>query len=75
MSSTVSLTKAEYADLTSRAKAYDLIISLAQKEVAHVPPVRSTKRIITELKKTTRYSQDFLKSLERGFERSAHFTK
>lgn len=75
MSNSVSLSKTEYVDLTSRAKAYDLIVSLVQKEVAFVPPVRSTKKIIVELKKTEKYSQDFLKSIERGFQRSAHFTK
>ncbi|MDO8604740.1 MAG: hypothetical protein Q7K40_05110 [bacterium] len=75
MSNTVSLTKVEYSDLTSRAKAYDMIVSLVQKEVAFIPPVRSTKKIISELKKTEKYSQDFLKSIERGFQRSAHFTK
>lgn len=75
MSNTISLSKTEYIDLTSRAKAYDLMISLVQKEVAFVPPVRSTKKIILELKKTERYSKDFLKSIERGFQRSTHFTK
>lgn len=75
MSNTISLTKTEYVDLTSRAKAYDMIISLVQKEVAFVPPTKSTKKIISELKKTEQYSQDFLKSVERGFKRSAHFTK
>ncbi|MBI5798334.1 MAG: hypothetical protein HZB10_00175 [Candidatus Yonathbacteria bacterium] len=75
MSNTISLTKTEYIDLTSRAKAYDMIVSLVQKEVAFVQPVRSTKKIISELKKTEKYSQDFLKSIERGFQQSAHFTK
>ncbi|HAS84516.1 MAG TPA: hypothetical protein DCS23_00360 [Candidatus Yonathbacteria bacterium] len=75
MSNTISLSKTEYVDLTSRAKAYDMIVSLVQKEVSFVPPVRSTKKIISELKKTERYSQDFLKSVEKGFKRSTHFTK
>ena len=74
-STSINLTKSEYIDLKSRADAYDRIISLTRKEISIIPTERSTKKVIAEFKKTDKYSQEFLKSLEKGLKRSSFFSK
>jgi len=75
MSATVTITKTQYEALKRRAKAYERIVSAAGAEFFPSPPVRSTKAVISAMRKTKHYSPAFLKSLEVGLSRSRHFTR
>ena len=71
---TVTIPRMEYKVLKERAAAFDSIISDKKNPIFFPPPIRSTKKIISEFRKTGLYNERFLKSLERGLKRSDMFT-
>ena len=73
--STVTITKTQYHALKERADAYVRIASAARNELFTSPPVRSVKATIRAFRKTGKYNEAFLKSLERGLRESSFSTK
>jgi len=72
--STVVLKKSEYEELKTRADAYDRLVFAMREDIFYPPPTRSRTKILSEFKKTGRYSRVFLASLASGLKRSSHFT-
>lgn len=51
------------------------ITIIGKNELVFVePPVKDIKRIIAEMRKTKKYSAEFLKSMKQGLEESETFT-
>lgn len=71
--STVTITKTQYKSLKERADAYERIVSAARRELFTPPPVRSVRVAISAFRKTGKYNEAFLKSLERGLRESTFF--
>lgn len=71
--STITISKTQYEALKSRANAYERIAAAASKDLFSPPPTRDAKKIIREFRATKRYSETFLKSLEKGLSRSLYF--
>lgn len=72
--SNITIPKVEYQELKSRADAYGRMLEVAQTDFSLTPPERSRKKIISAFKKTGKYNQKFLSSLNHGLRRSAHFS-
>jgi hypothetical protein len=73
--STVTITKTQYEALKRKAAAYQKIVSAASSDLFAAPPTRDARRIIAEMKRTKRYSKEFLKSVGEGLRRSSYFRK
>lgn len=73
--STVTIPKTQYKKLRERAKAYDSIVAAAREELLSPPPVREVKSIMSAFRTTGKYSEQFLKSVERGLRESPSFTR
>lgn len=73
--STVTITKTQYEALKRRAEAYERIVSATSEELFSPPPTRDVKKVIFAMRKTKRYSEAFLKSLEGGLSQTRHFSK
>lgn len=73
MANTVTILKKEYQRLLERALRYEYLRQIMEEDFFTSPPTRSIKEIITAFKKTRRYNQNFLKSLEKGLGRSSYF--
>ena len=72
--STITLEKSEYKRLKEKAEAYEIILNITERDVLSFPPIRSSKKIITEFKKTKLYNKRFIDSLKCGLERSVSFS-
>lgn len=73
MKSSVTIPKTEYEELKARASAYERVVGALQNTFSLTPPERSKKKIIAEFKKTDKYSEEFLASLQHGLGRSTYF--
>lgn len=73
--STITLPKNEYQDLKKKARAYELILNVIEKDFFSPPPTRDSKKIVSEFKKTGLYNEKFIESLKRGLDRSSYFKK
>lgn len=71
--STVTITKTQYKSLKERADAYERIVSATRRELFTPPPVRNFRTVISAFRKTKKYSEAFLKSLEEGLRESTFF--
>ena len=73
--STITLPKIEYQYLKRKAAMFERIVELAEKDnIFSPPPIRNRWQIIGALKRTGKYNQAFLRSLNRGLKRSDYFT-
>jgi hypothetical protein len=72
---TITLEKNEYKRLKEKADAYEIILNITERDVLSSPPIRSSKKIMSEFKKTKLYNKKFIDSLKQGFERSASFSR
>jgi hypothetical protein len=72
---TVTIQKNEYEMLTSHAKAYASILNMVEKRNAVIPPTKSKSAVLEKMKKTGKYSPEFLQSIKTGLKRSSHFTE
>lgn len=70
----ITIPKVEYNDLKERSMAYERMLEAAQHTFSLTPPEKSGKVVINCFKKTGKYSQKFLSSLNRGLKRSNYFT-
>lgn len=73
--STVTITATQYKALKERANAYERIVSATCKELFSLPPVRNVRATISAFRKTGKYNEAFLKSLERGLRESTSFSE
>lgn len=71
----VTISKIEYQNLKEKADAYSRVLKAAKIPVSLVPTEKSRKKIISSLKKTSRYNQKFLSSVSKGLKRSDYFTE
>lgn len=70
---TVTISKKEYQDLLDKKLRYEYLRGLLKEDIFSSPPSKNAKTVVNAFKDTGRYSQKFLKSLERGLKRSSHF--
>jgi len=73
MAQTVSVPKNEYQRLRQIARRFELLRRLVEFDTFAAPPVRNASQVIREFRKTGRYAEPFLKSLERGLRESSYF--
>jgi len=73
--STVTITKTQYEGLKRQADAYRQIISAVGTDFFAPPPTRDAKKIISAMRQTKRYSEEFLDSVAKGLARSSYFRK
>ncbi len=72
---TITLPKVRYRELKRKAHAYDSILRFIEGDFFSPPPIRSTRRILSEFEKIGKYKKEFLKSLGKGLMRSSYFKK
>ncbi|MFH0987731.1 MAG: hypothetical protein V1841_02475 [Patescibacteria group bacterium] len=70
---TVTIPQKEYQRLAEKALRYEYLRQLLEEDIFASPSAKNIKEVIREFRKTKFYSQDFLKSLEKGLGRSSHF--
>lgn len=70
---TITLPKNKYQELKKKAQAYELILSIIEKDIFSLPPINDPKQIISEFKKTGLYNKEFIESLKKGLNRSSYF--
>lgn len=73
MARTVSVPRTEYQRLRQIARRFELLRRLVEYDTFAKPPVRNATQVMREFRKTGRYSEPFLKSLERGLRESSYF--
>jgi len=71
--STITISKTQYEVLRRRAVAYERVVAAAREDIFSSPPTRDAKKVIRKFRATRRYSEAFLKSLEKGLSRSSYF--
>ena len=71
--STVTINKTQYEALRRRAVAYERVVAVAREDIFSPPPTRDVKKVMRDFRATKRYSETFLKSLEKGISRSSYF--
>ena len=72
---TITIPKNEYQKLVEKSLRYEYIRQMMEGNLFAPPPVKNTRKIIGELRKTKLYSRGFLKDLEKGLRRSSYFQK
>lgn len=70
---TITLSKKEYQRLLDKAFRYEYLREILEEDIFATPPVKNSKKIIDEFRKTKRYNQKFLESLAKGLKRSSYF--
>lgn len=73
MTRTVTLSRSEYQRLRDIAKRFELAQTILAGHPFAEPPTRDAKHIMREFRRTGRYNEPFLKSLERGLKESSFF--
>ena len=71
--STITISKKEYQELIEKKFRYDYLRQIIEEDIFSSPPTLDIKEILTAFKKTKKYNQKFLKSLEKGLNRSSYF--
>ena len=70
---TVTIPKKEYQRLSEKALRYEYLRQLLEEDIFASPPIKNTKDVVREFKKSGLYNRKFLKSLEGGLTRSSYF--
>lgn len=71
--SSITISKKEYGKLMEVKFRYDYLRQIIREDIFTSPQTRNVKELIDKFKQTKLYSQNFLKSLERGLKRSSYF--
>lgn len=69
---TITISKKEYQGLLDVKLRYEYLRQLMSDDLFSPPPVKSAKSVALSFRKTGKYSQKFLKSLEVGLKRSKY---
>lgn len=72
---TIALPREEYKRLKDIEKRFERMREIATLDFFEQPPLRSPTTILSELKKSGKYTGIFLKSIKRGLEESDYFSK
>lgn len=75
MPRTVTLPKTEYERLRRTAERYEMVQRFFEAEFFAPPSTRDVRQIIRDFRKTSLYTEPFLKSLERGLRESSYFSR
>jgi phage pi2 protein 07 len=70
---TITIPKKEYQELIEKKFRYEYLRQIIEEDIFSSPPTRSIKEVLKAFKGTKKYSQQFLKSLEKGLSRSSYF--
>lgn len=70
---TITIPQKEYRELIDTQLRYEYLRQIMTDDVFSPPPTRNRKEILKTFKETKKYNQSFLKSLEKGLQRSPHF--
>ena len=73
--SAVVLAEVEYKKLKAQADAYNRLLFSLCENIFMPPPTRSVAKVVQELKKTKRYSPQFIASVAKGLRHSSYFRK
>jgi len=71
--STITISKKEYQRLLERALRYEYLREILEEDIFSSPPIKNSKAILNEFRKTKKYNREFLKSLAGGLKRSSYF--
>jgi hypothetical protein len=71
--STITIPKKEYQELLDTKLCYDYLRQLLDSNLFGPSPTKSKKAVISAFRKTGRYNEKFLKSLEGGLKKSSYF--
>ena len=74
MQKTISVPKKEYEDLKNMAERFQFLQKFFTQDFFVPPPTKQVPEVMKELRKTGKYNQAFLKSLERGLKDSKYFS-
>ncbi len=69
----VTIPREEYEELFELRLRYQYLKQVIEQDIFSPPPTRKSKEVVSAFRKTKRYSEEFLRSLERGLRRSSHF--
>ncbi len=69
----VTIPRTEYKKLTEKAQRYEYLRQIISEDLFASPPTRNTKEIVESFRKTKKYNQKFLDSLEEGLKHSSFF--
>lgn len=70
---TVTIPKKEYEAIVKKAMRYEQMRREIEEDIFSTPPTRNPAVIMRAFKATKKYSEEFLKSLEKGFKDSSYF--
>lgn len=70
---TVTIPKKEYQRLAEKALRYEYLRQILEEDIFAPPPTKNPKKVAREFRRSGLYNQKFLKSLEKGLERSSYF--
>ena len=70
---TVTILKKEYSELVDKKRRYEYLRQIMEGEIFASPPTKKSGEVLRAFRETRKYSQTFLKSLEKGLRRSSHF--
>jgi len=73
--STITIPKKEYHDLIEKKLRYEYFQQLVKEDIFSSPPKKNIKEIISAFKETKKYNKNFIKSIEKGLNRSSYFKK
>jgi hypothetical protein len=71
--STITIPKIEYETLRKKARFYESLRKIMEKDIFAPPPTKNAKEVINAFSKTKRYNKAFLESLGKGLKRSPCF--
>ncbi len=73
--SKITISEKEYKELAQKAMRYEYLKEIIEgrEDIFSSPPTKDPKEVVKALRKTRKHSPAFLKSLEKGLERSSHF--
>jgi len=69
----VTIPRTEYKKLAEKAQRYEYIRQIISEDLFASPSTRNTKEVVESFRKTKKYNQKFLDSLEKGLKRSSFF--
>jgi hypothetical protein len=69
----VTISEKEYRKLLDAKLRYEYLRQLLEDDLFSPPPTTDNKSVIAAFRKTGRYNEKFLKSLDAGLKKSSHF--
>ena len=70
---TITISKKEYEKLVEAKLRYDYLRQGIEDDLFCPPPTHNTREVVRQFTGIKKYNKEFLKSLEKGLRRSAHF--